>query len=134
MFFLKKRSTAPRLSRTERHRESAQFEQVLAELQGLKLRIEGGEGRGVYVKVGRLVKIFAERAGVASARELSDAEFKKALEGSQFSTQQAQALCRILEKCEHATREETVKLDFDPVEMVREFREVIDEFEGRDSM
>jgi hypothetical protein len=133
MFFLKKKQASPKLSRTERHRESAQFEQIIAELQGLRLRIEGGEGRGVYVKVGRLARIFAERAGISDARDMNEAEFKKALDSSEFSAQQAQSLIRIVERCEHAAREDTVKLDFDPLDMVREFREVIDEFEGRDS-
>lgn len=134
-YYLWKRreALAPPAPKPERHLESTRFEQILAELQGLKLRIQGGEGRGVFVKTSRLVRIFADRAGIPGARDMNEVDLRKAMEGNIFSVHQAQTLARIVDRCELAAREETLKLDFDPVEMVQEFRDIIYQIEGHET-
>jgi hypothetical protein len=69
MIMWRKREPIPRF-RGGREVESSQYEQVTAELQGIRLRISGGDGRSYLPKVERLIHIFADRMGVIGARTM----------------------------------------------------------------
>lgn len=118
----------------QREIESPKYEQVHSELQGIKLRLEGGDGRGNYLKIARLVHIFADRAGIAGARDMGNEELGKSIEGGPFSAQQAQVLMRVLERCETASDEETRNLDFDPMELILDFSNIVYQLEGKESV
>lgn len=124
----RRREPAPRFQ-GGREMESSQYEQVMAELQGIRLRISGGDGRAYLPKVERLVHIFADRAGVIGARNMDREALTKALSGISLSPEQIRVLSRILMQCEKARSEESVKLDFDPMDMVKDFQAVVRELE-----
>lgn len=109
--------------------ESSPYEQVMAELQGIRLRISGGDGRSYLPKVERLVHIFADRAGVIGARTMDREALTKALSGVSLSPEHIKVLSRILQQCEKARSEESVKLDFDPMDMVKDFQAIVRELE-----
>lgn len=118
----------------ERGPEAAsRFEQVLAELQGIRLGIESGNDTvGNYEKFGRLVRIFAAKAGVTGARDMPLAKLRDALPAAHFSAKQTQMLLTILERAEKAMRIRRDQVDFDPKELVKDFKYVIDQVEGRE--
>lgn len=109
--------------------ESSPYEQVMAELQGIRLRISGGDGRSYLPKVERLVHIFADRAGVIGARSMDREALTKALSGVSLAPEHIRVLGRILQQCEKARSEESVKLDFDPMDMVKDFQAIVRELE-----
>lgn len=118
----------------ERGPEAAsRFEQVLAELQGIRLGIESGnDTAGNFEKFGRLVRIFAAKAGVTGARDMPLAKLREALPAAHFSAKQTQMLVAILERSEKAMRIRRDQIDFDPKELVKDFKYVIDQVEGRE--
>lgn len=132
-YYFLRRKTLPLDDRMRDEVESPKYEQVHSELQGIKLKLEGGDGRGNFPKISRLVRIFADRAGVVGARDMKTEELGKAIEGGPFSAQQSQVLMRIVERCETASAQEKLNLDFDPIELIIDFRNVVYQMEGRES-
>lgn len=112
--------------------ESNQFEQILSELQGIKLRIENGEGRGSLPNLLRLTRVFIARAGYPDAREQTADALADALMSSEFTSAQIEVLSSIIGQCETAIHEDTRNLDFDPMDLVADMRRVVYQFEGRD--
>ena len=116
--------------------ESSKFEKILSELQGIKLRVESGDAKNCTPKVARLVRIFLEHGGIKEARELPYPELREALQSGQFTPQQTQVLSRILERCEAESKEDEESNgragggDFDPLELINDFRGVVDDVEG----
>jgi hypothetical protein len=128
MFMWRKREPIPRY-RGGREVESSHFEQVLAELQGIRLRISGGDGRAYLPKIERLVHIFADRSGIIGARAMDREALTKALGAASLSPEQIKTLGRILAQCEKARIEDTAKLDFDPLDMVKDFQAIVKELD-----
>lgn len=120
-----------------RHPPSSRYEQILAELQGVKLSFIGGEGRAGdggknFPKLARLVRVFLARIGVADAANLPVKEFPLRLNGSGLSQRQIQSLMTVVERCEAAERvTNPLKNAVDPLELVRLFKAVVDQLEGR---
>lgn len=109
---------------------STKYEQVLAELQGIKLMIARGDGRRNVSKVGRLARIVINREGVEGGLDLDIDTLRKNLDGNVFTPHQVEVLIRVLERCETAADPHVNKLDFEPIEMITEFRSLIYEIEG----
>lgn len=114
--------------------ESSQYEQVQAELQGIRLMIESGDGRTYLPKISRLVNIFAERAGIEGAREMGREDLSRSIDAysEMFTAAQIEVLERILERCEASSIPEKGKLDFDPVELVTDFQRIISQIEEKE--
>lgn len=115
-------------SETE-HVESSKFEQVLAETQGLYLRIQGGESKGYYRKIEQLTRIFMERAGYVGARQMSDEEIQTILTSGAISQKQATVLGAIFERCKQGSEHETRKLDFTAGELLKDLRNLVKQVE-----
>lgn len=132
-YYARHRSFAPSpLLREEKEIEVSRFEQVLAELQGIRLGFESGnDTAGNFEKFARLVRIFASRAGIPAAREMPLAKLRDALTAAHFSAKHVQMLVTILERCDKAMHVRRGTLDFDPKELVKDFKYVIDQIEGR---
>lgn len=133
MIMWRKREPIPRY-RGGKEIESSPYEQVAAELQGIKLRISGGDGRAYLPKIERLVHIFADRAGVIGARTMDREALTKALTAASLSPEQIKTLSRILLQCEKARTEESIKLDFDPMDMVKDFQAVVRDLEREETV
>jgi hypothetical protein len=132
MIMWRRREPIPRYQ-GGREVESSPYEQVAAELQGIKLRISSGDGRAYLPKVERLVHIFADRAGVIGARTMDREALTKALSAAPFSPEQIKTLARVLLQCERARTEESIKLDFDPMDMVKDFQSIVRELEREET-
>jgi hypothetical protein len=128
MIMWRRREPIPRYS-GGKEVESSQYEQVLAEIQGIRLRISGGDGRSYLPKVERLIHIFADRAGVIGGRNMDREALTKALSGISLAPEHIRVLGRILLQCEKARTEESVKLDFDPMDMVKDFQAIVQELD-----
>ena len=111
--------------------ERSVYEPVLSELTGIKLRIEGGEGRTALSKISRLVRVFLGRAGVPDAAEKPVKELRKSMSEAHLTEEECTALGAILERCERASEQESVRVDFDPLELIEEVRSIITRIEGR---
>lgn len=112
--------------------ESSKFEKILSELQGIKLRAESGDAKNSVSKVARLVRIFLDHGGIKEARDLPYPELRDALQSGPFTPQQAQALSRILERCEaESKQDDESKGDDDPLKLINDFRGVVHDVEGR---
>jgi hypothetical protein len=105
--------------------ESSKFEQLLAETQGMFLRIQGGESKGYYRKIERLARIFLERIGVSGARQMSFEEIVLLLNGGTFSQKQAGALLSIFERCKQGAEHEGEKIDFTATELIKDLRVLV---------
>lgn len=112
--------------------ETSQYEQVLSELQGIKLRIHGAEAKTFFPKIERLVHIFADRRGVPGAREMSNEQLIRALDGELFTPQQAEKLREILERCESAAGQTKGKLEFDPMQVIIDFQTIVYQVDNRE--
>jgi hypothetical protein len=132
MLMWRKREPIPRF-RGGREVESSQYEQVTAELQGIRLRISGGDGRAYLPKVERLIHIFADRMGVIGARTMDMEALTKALSATSLAPEQIKTLSRILSQCHKARREESGKLDFDPLDMVKDFQAIVREVDREEA-
>jgi uncharacterized membrane protein len=115
-------------SETE-HVESSRFEQVLAETQGLYLRIQGGESKGYYRKIEQLTRIFMERTGYVGARQMSDEEIQGVLTSGAIPQKQATVLGSIFERCKQGSEHETRKLDFTAGELLKDLRNLVKQVE-----
>ncbi len=124
MIMWRRREPIPRYS-GGKEVESSQYEQVLAELQGIRLRISGGDGRAYLTKIERLIHIFADRAGVIGGRSMDREALTKAMAGVSLAPEHIKVLSRILLQCEKARTEEPVKLDFDPLDMVKDVQSIV---------
>lgn len=111
--------------------ERSLYDPVLSELKGIKLRIEGGEGRAALSKIARLVRVFLGRAGVPEAAEKPVRELRESMGETQLTEEECSALGAILERCERAGKQESVRVDFDPLELIEEVRSIITRIEGR---
>lgn len=105
--------------------EGSRFEQLLAETQGLHLRVQGGENKGYYRKIERLSRIFLERLGVTGARQMSYEEIMNVLNSGSFSQKQAAALQSIFERCKQGSEHEGEKVDFTAAELIKDLRMLV---------
>lgn len=105
--------------------ESSRFEQLLAETQGLTLRVQGGENKGYYRKIERLSRIFLERIGVSGARQMSYDEIMAVINSGNFSQKQAAALQSIFERCKQGSEHEGEKVDFTAAELIKDLRSLV---------
>lgn len=111
--------------------ETHKHEQILSELQGIELGIGGREGRGVYVKVERLVRIFLSHEGIDNAIEMSAADLQRLLSDGAFTSDEILILSSLLEACEGARKSDSAKVEGDPARMVAEFRAIVQQREAR---
>src|SRR5690606_25636009 len=91
---------------------SSRFEQLLAEIQGLSLRVKSGESKGYYRKIETLVRVFLERTGQPNARYMSDEEVRKILSSGSVPQELSTRLREILDRCRQGAVNESDKLDF----------------------
>lgn len=109
--------------------ESSRFEQLLAEIQGLSLRIQGGESKGYYRKIEALARIYLERIGCSGARQMSEEEIEALLNGGAIPAKQATSLASIFERCHQGAEHESEKLDFSASELLRDLRVLVKQAE-----
>lgn len=120
-----------------RHPPSSRYEQILAELQGIRLNFQSGEGRAGdgrknYPKLARLVRVFLLKIGIADARDCPLGELELKMNGVGLSARQAQTLLSILQRCEIGEKQTNpLKNSVEPLELVRQFKAVLDQLEGR---
>ena len=103
----------------------SRFEQLLAEIQGLTLRVQRGESKGYYRKIEQLVRVFLERIGHTDARHKSDEEIIALLKSGEVPQDMASSLMSIFERCKQGAIHETEKLDFSAGELLRDLRAII---------
>jgi hypothetical protein len=104
---------------------SSKYEQLMAEIQGLSLRVQGGESKGSYRKIEQLVRVYLERSGHPAARQMSDEQIRKILEGGSVPHSQGQALLAIFERCKQGAQHEGEKLDFNAGELLKTLRALV---------
>jgi len=109
--------------------ESSPFEQLKAEIQGLSLRIQGGENKGYYRKIEQLTRIYIERLGYPGSRQKSNEEMHALITSSAFPQKQAAALASIFERCRQGAEHESEKLDFTAAELLKELRSLVKQTE-----
>jgi hypothetical protein len=125
--FIMKRQGQEKISDSyiEPEPESSKFEQLLAEIQGLYLRVHGGESKGSYRKIEMLARGFLERLGYKGARKMSEEEIHGVLNGGALSPNLAGALGTILERCKLGGEHEGQKLDFTAADLLKDLRGLI---------
>jgi hypothetical protein len=109
--------------------ESSKFEQVLAEIQGLSLRVQGGDGKGYYRKIEQLARIFLERVGYPGARSLTYSEVETLLTGGSLPPKQASVLTSIFERCRLGAEHEGAKPENSTADLLRDLRMLIKQTE-----
>ncbi|HOE95651.1 MAG TPA: hypothetical protein PK847_03605 [Candidatus Sumerlaeota bacterium] len=110
---------------SENEMEGSKYEQLLAEIQGLSLRVKNGEGKGDFRKIEKLVRVFLERSGFIGVRKMTDEQLMALLAGGQVPQAQASSLASIIERCKRGAQSEHEKLDFSALELLRELRELV---------
>lgn len=115
--------------------EPSIYEQVASELQGIRLRIRGGDARTYLPKIERLVHIFVDRRGLEGAREMNNESMIQALDSELFDAEQIEVIKRVLERCEATavSRRGKPDLGFDPIEMIGEFQDLVQQLEDHTS-
>jgi hypothetical protein len=108
----------------------SRYEQLLAEIQGLTLRLAGGESPGYYRKIETLARIFLERNGFPGARQMSDVEIRAILSGGQLPPQQAQAIGSIYDRARLGAEHESEKHDFTALDLLKDLNTLIRQVEG----
>lgn len=107
---------------------SSKFEPLLAEVQGLLLRVKGGEIRGYSHKIEQLVRALMERLGHKGARHMTDEELRGAIEKGQIASTQAGTVLEIFDRCRQQSAEDG--LNFPAADLLRELQRIIKEIEG----
>ncbi len=98
--------------------EGSSFEQLLAEIQGLTLRLKGGGGPGYFRKIEQMARVYMERLGQSDARHMNDAELREAF--SRLPPAQGQPLAAIIERCREGAAHEGQRLAFTPADLIAE--------------
>lgn len=127
IIIVQRRSASLRDMYIEAEAPRSKFEQLDAEVQGLLLRVKGGESKGYYRKIERLLRVFLERTGHTDARHLSDEELEHLLSTSHLNTDQIQRLQSIFERCKAGAEHESEKLDFTAAELLRDLQNLVRE-------
>lgn len=109
--------------------ERSKFEQVLAEVQGISLRIQGGDSKGYYRKIEQLARIYLERLGFTGARDMSAPELDHILSGGALPPKQAATLSSIIERCRQGAEHESKKQDITTADLLRDLRALIKQTE-----
>lgn len=104
---------------------NTKFEQLLAETQGLYLRVQGGESKGYFRKIERLARIFLERTGTPNSRQMSYEEIMIAVGGGSYTPKQTAALVSIFERCRQGSEHEGAKIDFTAAELIKDLRVLV---------
>jgi hypothetical protein len=103
----------------------SKFEQLLSEIQGLSLRVQGGESKGYYRKIEQLMRIFLERIGFKDARNMQDEEIESLLIGGEIQQDMAAELKSIFQRCKQGAIHETEKLDFSAADLLKDLRTIV---------
>lgn len=111
--------------------ESSRYEQILAELQGIHLNLQSKGGRSNFVKIQRLVRIFLSKLGLHDAQEMDDTDLITAIRASNLNPKDQQVLCSVIERCSRGERLEEAEWNFKPLELVRDFKRVVLQIEGK---
>lgn len=109
---------------------SSKFEQITAEIQGLSLRVAGGESKGYYRKIDRLARVFMERVGCGLCTKMDDDELKKALKCDALKGDESTVLTSIFDRCEKGAQNEREALDFTAGELLKELWKLVAVAEG----
>lgn len=110
---------------SEPETKSSKFEQLLAEIQGLSLRVQGGESKGYYRKIEVLIRVYLERIGCEDARQLDDDELDDLIKKASIPHGQADQIRSILERARTGAKNESSKLDFTAAELLKDIRKLI---------
>lgn len=131
VFYLQKQEEMHRQNQTLSTPEGSRFEQILAEIQGINLAIQNGSGHQ-FSKIKRLARIFIERIGVEVTPGMTFDALQDALVNASLSPKQIQMLSSILDRCERGeVLLEDEKPDFDPLDLIKDFKYIIGQIEGR---
>jgi hypothetical protein len=103
----------------------SRFEQLLSEIQGLWLRVQGGESKGYYRKIEQLLRVFLERIGHKDARRMDDKQIEALLASGEIQQDLAAELRSIFQRCKQGASHETEKLDFSAAELLKDLRAII---------
>lgn len=105
--------------------ENSKFEQVLAEIQGLTLRVQTGENKGYFRKIEQVTRAYMERIGVVGAREMSYDALATFLSSAALPPKHASAISSIFERCRIGAENEGLKNEFSPSDLLRDLHVLI---------
>ncbi len=108
---------------------SSKFDMLLAEIQGLSLRVQNGESKGYYRKIDTLGRVLLERIGHVGARKMDTPEVAAILQGGRLPQSAATQLGDIFERCRQGMINESGKLDFTAAELLRDLRQLVKQVE-----
>ena len=77
--YLRRPSAMPALLPREPEHGGSRFDQLLAEIQGLSLRIQGGDSKHYFRKIEQLSRIYLERTGCTGAARMTETELDSLL-------------------------------------------------------
>jgi hypothetical protein len=127
------RSDFPRPAYSDGDHRISRFEQLNAEMQGLTLRLQSGESRGYFKKIGTLGRVFLERIGIAGARGMSEEQLEKAVRSGQLSQEQITTLINLINRCREGAERESEKLAYTAAELLMELQNLVKQFEEASS-
>lgn len=111
--------------------ESSRYEQILAELQGIHLTFQVKGGRSNFAKIARLVRIFLSKLGLHNAQAMDDEELVEAIRASSLNPKDQAVLISVIERCVRGEHLEETEWNFKPLELVRDFKRVVLQIEGK---
>jgi hypothetical protein len=110
---------------SEPEAQGSKYEQLLAEIQGLSLRVQGGESKGYYRKIEVLLRVYLERIGCEGARQMDEDELETLLKSSTVPHGQGEAIQSIFERARVGAQNESSKLDFTAAELLKDIKKLI---------
>jgi len=104
---------------------SSKYEQLMAEIQGLSLRVQGGEGKGYFRKIETLLRVYLERLGCDGARQMTYHELDTLLERDSLPHGQNEALKAIMARCREGALDENRKLEYTASDLLKDLRRLV---------
>jgi hypothetical protein len=104
---------------------SSKYEQLMAEIQGLSLRVQGGESKGYFRKIETLLRVYLERLGCDGARQMAYHELDTLFEEGTLPHGQNEALKSIMTRCRDGALNENRKLDYSASGLLKDLRRLI---------
>lgn len=99
VWFFRQQSDSYHLTRFQPDSVSTPFDPMMAELQSIEFRLKSDTGKGYFIKLDRLARIYLERIGVEGAKEMDEEALKATLASGEVSGERANVLHAIFEQC-----------------------------------